>query len=312
MNIKQIVVHRGPHLDELAAVWLLRKLGEKLFPGVSKAKIVAWGAKELAEVGSSEIALTKGILLVGIGGGMFDDHLRDGQSKRTECAATLVAKSLDILGNPLYTKLLGNVLQADSEAEGPLQCFAESIKSLNRYWVGSIDLEVIYNLVDPFIVVEIEKRKEYLEARKLFDTRYKTRVCGVPVSAADGIDNCQYVNAAEKGGARVIIQRNSNGLTQIFGCEDMDLSRLAVKIRKAEIAEMRNGNRPRFLSDDELLGKGTLLEIPQWYLDDAFLLNGSESHPEVPPSQIKFSDIVCIVEKHIAETVNRRGREVKK
>ena len=305
MNVKQLIVHVCPHLDEIVAIWLLRNLGEKVFPGISKAKLVAWKKEDL-RANPPEVALSNGSLLVGLGGGMFDDHLRDGQMRRTECAATLVAKHIGISGNPLYMQMLKEVFLADSEADGSLQWLAEEIKNLNRYWAGSIDLEVLYKHVEPFIIVQIERQREFLEAKKLHSERYRSRVCWVTISAADVVDNRQYQHAARAGGAKVIIQRNSNGLTQIFGCEDLDLPSLAMKIRKAELTEMRNGARPtRFLSDDELREKGTLPEVPQWYVDDAFILNGSESFPDVPPSRINFRDLVRLVEKHIAVVAAR-------
>ena len=244
---------------------------------------------------------------------MFDDHLRDGQSKRTECAATLVAKHTGVLNNPLYMQLLKEVFRADSEIDGSLQWLAEEIKNLNRYWAGSIDLEVLYERVEPFILVQVERQREFLEAKRLHDERYKNRVCGVAIAAAMSIDNRQYQHAARMSGAKVIIQRNSNGLTQIFGCENLDLPLLAMKIRKAELAEMRNGDRPsRFLNNEELSSNGTLPEIPQWYLDDALLLNGSESFPDVPKSRINFRDLVQLVERHIVEVMSRHEKETKK
>lgn len=306
MNVKQLVVHLNPHLDELVAVWLLRNFGEKFFSGVSKAKLVTWGKKEL-EVNSLELALANGSLLVGLGGGMFDDHVHG------ECAAILVAKRLGVSDDPSLKKLLNGVLIADSEADGCLYWLAEEIKNLNRYWSGSVHVEALYERIQPFIFVQVARQKEFLEARKLFDVRYKNRVCGVPVSVADAVDNPQYQHAARAGGAKVIIQRNTHGLTQIFGCEDLNPFLLAMKVRKAELSMMHNGSRPsRFISDEELLVKGTLSEIPQWCADEPFLLNGSESYPDVSPSRINFRDLVQLVEKHIAETMNRNERETKK
>ena len=35
----EIVTHERPHLDEIVAIWLLRRFGETRFPGISQAKV---------------------------------------------------------------------------------------------------------------------------------------------------------------------------------------------------------------------------------------------------------------------------------
>ena len=297
-NIIQIVVHNNPHLDELVAVWLLRNYGEQKFPEISRAKLVAWGKKDLART-PPEMAAMGGILLVGLGGGMFDDHV-DG--RRLECATTLVAKHLEKADCPLLRRLLRGVFQADAEADGPLKWLADRVQGLNRYWCGSMDLEKLYHQVESDIMVEIERQKEYLAAKDRFAGCYHQRISGIEIAAADKMDNCQFQHVARSAGVHIIVQRNSDGLTQILtgGKVTMDLIDLAVRIRKAEI--VKGGLRPRhFLNDKDLSVNGTVSEIPQWYFEEGMLLNGSESFSDVPPSSIPFRDIVHLVERYVTE-----------
>lgn len=295
MQINTLVVHLGPHLDELIGLWLLRTRGEQKFPGVSKAKIVVWGKEELSRT-SPEMAALSGILLVGIGGGMFDDHV---PGRRMDCATTLVAKHLDVYEDPVLKFFLQEVFLADSQCEGSLQNLAEEVKNLNRYWGGSIELERLYSQIEPFIVARVERQKEYISAKKRFEECYRRRVGRFGIVAADGIDNRQFQGVARAKRAHIIVQRNEKGLTQIFGHEDADMPGLAIRIRKAEISLGKI--RCRFIEDDELAGLGTLSEVPQWYFENGNLLNGSESFADVPPSLIEFHTLVGIIEKHLRE-----------
>ena len=43
MEIKKILIPNKPHLDPIAAIFLLKQYGQKVFPGVDKAEIIFWG-----------------------------------------------------------------------------------------------------------------------------------------------------------------------------------------------------------------------------------------------------------------------------
>ncbi|MFA7252882.1 MAG: hypothetical protein WC027_03435 [Candidatus Paceibacterota bacterium] len=297
MKITKIALHQNPHLDEIVAVMLFRRYGEDKFPGVSTAKLVAWGKKELAQT-PPEMAAMSGTILVGIGGGMFDDH---GKSPRQDCAATLVAKHLGKMGNPVWGRILRDVFLADSEASGSMQSLAEEVKNLNRYWAGSLDVERVYALIEPMILARLGRQDEYLTASGRFESAYRNRIGGqIKLVAVDGLDNVQFQHVARAAGVDIIVQRGSSGLTQILGSKDLDMVGLAVRLRKTEIAKS-NLRMSHFMDDEELAAVGTIEEIPHWYLEGGFLLNGSESFPDVPPSNIKFADLVHLVEKHLIE-----------
>ena len=51
MVYKSILTHERPHLDEIVAIWFLRKFGEQRFPGISKAAITFTSIRKLAEAG---------------------------------------------------------------------------------------------------------------------------------------------------------------------------------------------------------------------------------------------------------------------
>jgi hypothetical protein len=293
MLVKTIVVHQNPHLDELAAAWLLRTRGETKFPGVEKAKLVTWGKKDLANT-TPEICVMNGILLVGLGGGMFDDH----QDGRPDCAVTLVAKHLGVEKDFGLKTLLNGCYLADSKNEGKMAYLAAMVKDLNRYWPGSIDVEKLYKQIEPFISAEVTRQQEYADARDLVWKKYNKQIGSVRIMAANNISNRQYATAARAIGGMIVIQRDTDGLTQIFGNEDVDMAGLSIRIRRHEM--FKGEIRPhRKMTDEILAGYGTIPEIPHWHLDCGNLLNGSESFPDAVPSKIPFGDVVAIVEKHV-------------
>lgn len=302
-KVSTIAVHRNPHLDEWAAIKALRENGEDQFVGVSKAKIVVWGKTELSHL-PPRVTVYNETLLVGMGGGAFDDHAC---LPRRECATTLVVKYLGLDKDPAIKAFANSVFQADSQINGPAHALAEEIKRLNRYWAGSLDLGKMYTAIEPFLTAHVGYHRERISAKERFSFCYKKHVNGFMIVAAEQFDNCQFQHVARGGKADIIIQRNSRGLTQIFGHEGLDMPGLWMKVRKSEIMKS-DLQFERFLDDKYLVQPGTLPEIPHWYGEGNNLLNGSESFTDVPPSNIPFAQLVRIVEKHIAGLAKAESR----
>ncbi|MBM3313311.1 hypothetical protein FJY70_01805, partial [candidate division WOR-3 bacterium] len=115
MLFTRILTHERPHLDEIAAIWLLRRFGDSRFPGVSQAEVSFTTVWKLAESGlSADEYERNGVLLLGVGGGRFDEHptLEQGR-KADDCATTLVARELGVNDDPTLTKILRFVYAAD-------------------------------------------------------------------------------------------------------------------------------------------------------------------------------------------------------
>ncbi len=97
-RIDAIVTHRGPHIDEICAIWLLRKFGTKHFSGIAEADFIFEGSGGDHVNGLSPEQLeAEGIIVIGVGAGKFDEHPGVKTfGKPDECASTLVAKELGI------------------------------------------------------------------------------------------------------------------------------------------------------------------------------------------------------------------------
>jgi len=112
-----IVTHIQPHGDELCAIALI-----KAFGGFEQkaAKIITVGSDEEAKLHMHEDNI-----IVGIGGGRFDEHGKNNQ----ECAATLVARQLRV-DELKFFRLLEEVRQCDLTAKSRGQQLPEVIKAL--------------------------------------------------------------------------------------------------------------------------------------------------------------------------------------
>ncbi len=110
--IKFIVAHKYVDFDEVLAAFMLHQLPEAEihFPGANSAGIGFWnaGRKTIDGCYATDEWVRKAKLLpIGCGGGEFDEHPVPGRPRlQNECASTLVAKKLGVLGNPKLAQLL--------------------------------------------------------------------------------------------------------------------------------------------------------------------------------------------------------------
>lgn len=286
-KIHSIGVHPSPHLDELLAAWLLKKFGEKVFPGIGEAKIICVGTGTV----DSLAALAQGIVHVGIGHGVFDEHQKGkgGGRAEDECAATLVAKHLGIAELPRLRLLLRGALEADQRAQGPLQEFAATLKTINRYSALSLDPNKVYEWAAVAFDAMLARQDEYLEALKIARKCHRTSVSGVTIFVTDKVDNVQFATACrnEVHGPVVIIQRSGRGNMQIFCRGGVPMAEIAGAIRVAEWRARGHNDR---VPCKQLQAEGYVNGVPQWYFGGDSLLNGSESYPNVEPTRLDVKD----------------------
>ncbi|MBI4811901.1 hypothetical protein HY798_00395 [Candidatus Falkowbacteria bacterium] len=125
IGIARVVTHPNIHLDEYAAMWLLKKFGGHLFKGVEDAEVVFYN-------GNGEIPTRDDAIAIGIGGGMFDEHAVGGrEGKDGECCATLVAKHLNVK-DVAVNRILKYVLRNDTTVGTDSFGLAYMVKLLHR------------------------------------------------------------------------------------------------------------------------------------------------------------------------------------
>lgn len=114
-QIKTILTHLRPHLDEIAGIYQLRNWGNGRFQGVQDACIKFLTTSRLPNNVRPKTLEKKGILPLGVGGGLLDEHPSlIGKRKHGECAATLVAHALRIDHDQTLMKILAEVTHCDT------------------------------------------------------------------------------------------------------------------------------------------------------------------------------------------------------
>ncbi|MBI3632091.1 MAG: hypothetical protein HY225_01450, partial [Candidatus Vogelbacteria bacterium] len=231
IKIHTIVTHRQPHWDEAVAKLLLVLFGEAFFPGVSTAKTIFWNAGSSTPDGRPALEWeAEGYILVGVGGGRFDEHPSKTQERKKDCAATLVAKYLGVDNDPALKSLLDYTCETDlSRISLPGQFknlaifgIANLGKLVNRF-AGGDDQKVLDWMI---VAAEAQylSQKSFFEAKKEFAekavvTEVKLNSCHEPLKVSAIIsENTSMKDLArsrEGNQSAVFIQQNSKGQIQI-------------------------------------------------------------------------------------------------
>ena len=314
-RIVKIVTHPRPHLDELFAIWLLKMFGEALFPGVSTAEIIT-GDNEIIMglLGGGAIghdrALKQGILLVGIGGGRFDEHgTAERPAKGKECAATLVANALDMRRDQRIHVLLSYVLNEDLTGEKTQYDLANICKLLTGFWQDGSDVSKVYALLAPIFDAELARQEQRLEAIRevrgaseyFFNIPGYKGMCVLAVRT----DNPQCKSAAfhRKHGqtpADIVIIQSSTGGVGVFTNDQrkdqFDVSYVARHLRLKEM-DLHGRPIPPFGTVD-MDAEGVVAGSEEWYYHKAMqaVMNGSLTAPRVTPTLCKPDVVLAIVE----------------
>ncbi|MBN2464442.1 hypothetical protein JXD38_02290, partial [candidate division WOR-3 bacterium] len=301
---KRILTHERPHVDEIAAIWLLRKFGEQRFPGIGTATVEFTSIRKLAEAGRKpEDYEAEGTLLLGIGGGRFDEHpTMDEGRKKDDCATTLVAKELGVSDDPSLAKILRFVRAADVEGNASPFDISYVVKLLHARCP-----EEPHRVIEWALVAIEAKYQEQLRfftvVKPEFDTKAKVeeieagkkrwRVVTVD-SDEDGIH--KYARSQFGARAAIVIQRRSSGNVAIFGNKQsgVDLREAAKLIRLAEREAKGLDPAP---ANEKLLAEGYSPGAEEWFYhkQGQMLLNGSLTQTDVPPTRLGLDRIAELV-----------------
>lgn len=315
VEIKAIVTHKRPHVDEIVAIVLLQSYGKKMFPGIEKAPIKFWDAG----IGSLGTKTWKeyhkeGYILVGIGGGCFDEHPSSTKERSEDhCAATLVAKYLKIDHWPALEQILRYTKTNDTKGGNNPFDLAALITLGNKIWFDTDPQGILEWAMQP-IKWWLKKQADFFTTtKKEFDTHarvfscfYKGRKITIVSIKSDNPEIGAYARSKYGVEAQVVIQKNSKGQVSITSQKRASIcfDRVVVALRKKEM-QLKKIFYPKidFASD------GTIPQIPEWYYDKnaARIFNGSLSATEVPPTKIYFGDIVKMVQHGLSNQFSPQG-----
>lgn len=308
-RVDYIATHLRPHLDEIAAIWLLKRFGREKFPGVENASIAYHDSGAATPDGRSVEEWEKeGWLFVGCGGSRFDEHpSQDNGRKEGECAATLVAKELGVADDPALQKILQFVLNTDTKATNHPFDLGVVVQDLHATYPE--DPHVVMDWVWLALDAKYAQQKAFFDAAEDFARAEfhevileNGRTAKVMVVESDRETIWKYARWRDRDIAVGIVRREW-GHTQIFTEKrfSIDLSRTAAFIRMVERA--RKGIETKREEMDAIAEEGVVLGIEEWYYFKVgeMLLNGSLTNISTPPTRVPLSEITQLVIRGISK-----------
>jgi hypothetical protein len=311
MNVKKIVTHKWPHVDELFAIWLLRNFGENTFPGVSTAEIEYWSTGGLTPDGRTAGDYeNEGTLLIGVGGGHFDEHPGAEEGRKEEkCAATLVAEALGISEFPELEKLLKFVSNNDLKGSASPFDIAYLPKVLHQQFPNDPQKVMDWVFVG-FEAKYFEQRRFFIETTDEFwRVTQIERVIGphgealmVAVISSDNPDMSKFARSEYGCRAAVVIQKRSDGhimvsTNQKYGLRIHDIVKM-LRVREQELEVEAGELKPNEVVTNwkELMKEGRI-GTKRWWFQEKIqnIFNGSLTATDVPVTRISLEDILEIV-----------------
>ncbi|MEI6022550.1 MAG: hypothetical protein WCQ32_01775 [bacterium] len=306
------MTHHRPHVDEIVAIRLLQKYGRKTFPGIEKANFAFWDAGARSKDPKSWADyLQQGLLLVGIGGGCFDEHPSATIDRaKGHCAATLVAEYLGISNNPELHQLLKYTLANDTKGSvNPLDLGAMIHLANKHWWEKDMQgtLTWALQLIDLYLLDQekffSETKKEYDKWAKIIPVVYKGRDINIVAIQSDDQNVGAYARSSNGCNAAVVIQQNIKKQVIIVSQKraNINFDSVAVKLRKEE-ARIKKIDVSRM----NLAVDGTIPQLEEWYYDKPAnrLLNGSLSAPHVSATKLEFDYIINLVYEKLSQKEN--------
>lgn len=296
MEIKKILIPNKPHLDPIAAIYLLKQYGKDKFPGIDSAEIIFWENSHDPKPEDINRFKAEKILLIDIGGGLFDHH----QGFEKETATSLVAVNLGIEKNPELIALLNYVREDDLEGlHNRYGDLAYLIKCFHKQNFASAKIvELGLRLINYFQTSQIEwhynVKKEYESKCKIYKIKRFNNKMKIGVIESDNSQLANYGITMDNLSA--VVQKRSTGHVMILTNKHhrLNLREIVAAIRMREL-ELSGYNKPIDLAKLQFEGKNSL--IPNWFYHRSLnaFLNGSEALNKTEPTKLKLSEIVSFV-----------------
>ncbi len=312
MNIKNILFPSRPQADTLLSIFLLRKFGEKMFPGVSTADIT-FSAHMSADVDTNAL-LEQGTLALDIGGGELDHH-----NKEKVTLSELVARKLGMDRDPALEKIVEYVRRDDMYGKGTIskdpidRAFGLSglLTNLNKVH-GTNHMKIVDILLPLIDAHHVEEYRRTTEMPKEVEERLKNgkaesfmvkqrdKSLKVIIIESDNPSMSGYLRSQLGGAHDVVAQWSSSGHLNILTrpVKKVDLRSLAAVIRATEMQE-KGMDAPI----NELAKTGKIESIPEWYFDPATnsIQNGGMAPKDVPATKVEKMALKKLLELGLSE-----------
>jgi hypothetical protein len=309
--INMIVTHCRPHLDEILAIFLLERYGERRFPNVRQAirsgNFEFWDAGSPTPDGrSAEAWEADGTILIGVGQGRFDEHPALGvPRKEGQTAASLVAEALHCSRQSEVRQLLEYAISADLNGDGHYYGLERLVQIQHDHYPKD-PIRVMRWTMDALRGIVGQQLSFHRDAAEAL-----AKAQGIDIGVHEQNRNRLVVaetdvrqlkaRAMSKLGwrASAVIQRDSNGNVQLFVRGDLgiDLVPIARAIADAELEAQ--GLPP--LDEAWVPTEGKLQPQVPWHFfpKGNCLLNGSLTSPNTPPTAIDWERLVDITTEEL-------------
>lgn len=296
MEIKKILIPNKPHLDPIAAIYLLMHYGKDKFIGIEDASIIFW---EKGEDPSRQEIIDmeqQGTLLIDVGGGIFDHH----NNNIAETTTSLVASHLGIEQNPELSTLLNYIREDD--LEGLHNRYGELANLLKVMYKQNIPLpEVVgtaLHILKLFQNVQLDwhykVKDEYETKKRVVKIKRNKRKLRVGIIESDNIQVANY--GITQDNLSVVLQKRTSGHVMILTNKHhrIDLREVIGAIRKKEL-ELSGYNKP--IEASKLRFEGKNEQLPNWFYHRSLnsFLNGSDALVKAEPTKVPFNEIIRFV-----------------
>ena len=303
--ITRVYTHENPHLDEGVAIWLLNKFGESLFPGIAavsepyKICYLNGGGKYSK---TAEAYETMGALLIGTGGGRFDEHpSENGERKENKCAATLVAEALGIANDLALEQILKSTSNNDLKGAGEPMGMAKIMKSMleNNVHPGRVllwlfmGLDAMYETQRKF---HYETAKEFSEVAEVKEISSPKGTIRVAIIKSDNAQMSIYARSEVGGNAAIVIQSRSTGHIAVTNKQALGI-RMNGVVRAIRIAERRKNGIESKLDRTILESEGRIEGAENWWYQEGTgaILNSSPTAQGIEPTKLSLDEVFNIV-----------------
>lgn len=297
-----IVFHHHPHIEELLVLWIIVRFGDpRVFS--PDLKVIYWDAGPFTPDGRSpEAWAAEGYLLVGVGGGKYDEHAGSlGECHDdSECSATLVAHAFEFDQMLELDKLFEYVLHNDRFGGDA----TDTATTIWKMW--DTDPDQVIPTAFAFFDLRRKDRLDYLHAGQTADQATIREVVltdGTLRIAAIQSDEPKMASwLTSRGKCHVAIVERSNGQKFIKANQEQlgflmpqvgGLNYLTDLVRTLRVEECLATGRS-VPSWERLGAVGTISEVPEWHYHHKVqtVMNGSNSSPGKVASKLSLELIL--------------------
>lgn len=291
-KITKVILPNKPHLDPIAAYYLLIYYGGDKFSGIREAKVSLWASGENPTEEQKKEWEEKGVLCIDIGEGQFDHHGSD------KSVSLVTAEILKIQGNLELRQLLEYVQEDDKSGlhnrYGELPYIIKQMNQQNIE-IGKI-IYFVFSAINALKSWDNDLGDEFEKNSKIVKIKRYKKKLNIALIHSDSLNISKF--ALQKKRMALVIQQRSAGHILIFTNKvfRIDLRDIIAAIRIKELKLLGKD-----VSDIEnkisLSREGKFAGVENWYYHKSLnaILNGSDAFSKTKPTKISFDDIVKIV-----------------